>query len=230
MSVTTRIWLHKLNGRPASREFQSKSTRNLLQLACRSNGTELNAGHLALPSRELIDLIDKDFGLGITITHCPKLVAVALGKGQLGLDCEPLGRKRNWHGIADHFFTPEEASTIASAGTEEQEQIFLRHWVLKESYIKSVNGSIIGDMNRLALSDLGETAQVESCADDHSRWAWVGSFAGCVLGMYCSHTTPPKLAFYEAADMAGLNSTPCRSQVPGSFIPITQQLNIATSL
>tara|TARA_R110002072_G_scaffold302958_1_gene490381 strand:+ start:18551 stop:19099 length:549 start_codon:yes stop_codon:yes gene_type:complete len=181
---------------------------------------ELNAGHLALPGPELISLIDEEFGLSISITHCRQLVAVALGKGRLGVDCEPLGRKRNWQGIADHFFTPEEASLIANAG--EQERIFLRHWVLKESYIKSVNGSVFGDLNRLALTDLGETARVESNNGDDSVWAWVGCFAGCVLGMYSSDTARPKLVFYETTDAAGTSSAPRRKQVPGYFIPINQ--------
>jgi len=176
---------------------------------------------LDLTGRSLIRQLYKDFGLGISITHCPKLVAVALGKAPLGLDCEPLGRKRNWQRIADHFFSPEEAKTIADASIDERERVFLRHWVLKESYIKCFNGSVFGDLNRLVLTDLGETALVERRDDHNCRWAWVGSFAGCVLGMYSSDACPPNLAFYETSDTAGTSCMLSREQVPGTFVSIS---------
>lgn len=219
--MTTQIWLQKLSKGSATRDIQSKSARLLLQLACRSSGVDLNAGHLVLPGTELINRVSKDYGLDISITHCSQLVAVALGRGRLGLDCEATGRRRNWQGIADHFFTPEEASTLANVSPFDLEHIFLRHWVLKESYIKSNRGSVFGDLNRLTLANLGKMARVERCEGDNNRWGWVGSFAGCVLGIYCSHTSPPKLTFYEAASAAGTSSrAPC-IKVPGSFIPVS---------
>jgi predicted phage terminase large subunit-like protein len=74
---------------------------------------ELNAGHLSLPGPALISLVERDFRLGISISHCPQLVAVAIGKGRLGLDCEAMGKIRNWQALADHFFTQEGGSVKA---------------------------------------------------------------------------------------------------------------------
>ena len=218
--MSTQIWLHRPNNELTGRESQSKTARNLLALACRSSGVRLNQTQLALPGPELIGLIRKEFGLSISITHCPKLVAVALGKGQLGLDCEAAGRTRNWLGIAHHFFTGEEAITISSASTAEHENVFLRHWVLKESYIKSIKGSVFGDLNHLTLTDFGESAKVGHHDRGQGRWAWVGSFAAHVLGIYCSDMSPPELAFYDIADASDASSKPDSIYVEGNFIPI----------
>jgi phosphopantetheinyl transferase len=180
----------------------------------------LNDTHLALPGPELMGLISDNFGLSISITHCPKLVAVALGKGQLGLDCEAAGGTRNWLRIADHFFTREEATTIASASTAEHENLFLRHWVLKESYIKSIKGSVFGDLNRLTLTEFAESANVEHRVSGQGQWAWVGSFAAHVLGIYCSDMSPPKLTFYNIENVADENFRLQSVYVEGQFIPI----------
>lgn len=221
MSVPTQVWLQKLITGSAARDFQSKSARRLLQLACRSRGVELNAGHLSLPGPALISLVERDFGLGISLSHCPQLVAVAIGKGRLGLDCEAMGKIRNWQALADHFFSQEEAGTIATSSAEEQERSFLRHWVLKESYIKSIRGTVFGDLNRLTLTDRGESAQVE-CDEEHKGgWAWVGSFSKCVLGMYNSPSNSPELEFYDATSEAGAFSRLNNKEVPGSFVPVT---------
>ena len=218
--MNTQVWLHKPNGESADRESQSKTARSLLAFACRSSGVKLNQTQLAMPGPDLMGLISREFGLTISITHCPKLVAVALGKGQLGLDCEATGRTRNWLGIADQFFTREEAVTIASASTAEHESVFLRHWVLKESYIKSIKGTVFGDLNRLTLTDFGESAKIEHRDRGQGRLAWVCCFASHVLGIYCSDMSPPKLAFYDFADATDASSKPHSIYVEGHFIPI----------
>lgn len=228
MSVCNQIWLKKFDSGPASKEFQSRAARSLLQVACRSSGVELKSEHLILRGPELIDHVDKNFGLSISITHCAQIVAVAVGRGRLGLDCEPMGKIRNWQGIADQFFTSEEANTVANASTNEQERVFLRHWVLKESYIKSIKGSVFGDLNKLTLTNQSKAAHVKSSYSNHNKWAWVGSFAGCVLGVYCTNASEPELAFYETTDLSDTRCTTRRKQVPGSFIPINQYLSTRT--
>lgn len=217
--MTTQIWLHSHRTGSVTRAGQSKLARRLLQLACLARDIELSDRQLSLPGPELMDLLASEFQLAISIAHCAQLTAIAIGKGKLGLDCETTGKMRNWPDIASCFFTPEEARTIANTRNIEIENIFLRHWVLKESYIKSIRGSVFGDLNRLNLVDMGKTARVEH-SDVNSGWAWVGSFAGCVLGIYGSHCSAQELTFHELVDINHPTPEACHRQLPGAFVAI----------
>ena len=217
--MTTQIWLYSHQKGSVNRAEQSRLARRLLQLACLARDIQLSDEDLSLPSPQLMALLAVNFQLAISIAHCTLLTAVVIGKGKLGLDCEATGKTRNWRDIASCFFTPEEVKTIANTRDIELENVFLRHWVLKESYIKSIRGSIFGDLNRLNLIELGRTARINH-SDVDDGWAWVGSFAGCVLGIFGSHCSAQKLTFHELVDINHPTPEARDRQVPGAFVAV----------
>jgi phosphopantetheine--protein transferase-like protein len=153
-----------------------------------------------LPGTDLIRSVRKQFGIDVSITHCPELVAVATGKGKLGLDCEAPGKKRDWQGIADQFFTPEEANTIRQAGSKRLERVFLQHWTLKEAFIKANQKSIFGDLNRLTVSS---AIEVQLKGHPQEYWQAYSAVVGnCMLGI-ChqpERSAPPVLL--ECTDLS----------------------------
>jgi phosphopantetheinyl transferase len=153
--MATKVWLHPLESEQR-RKRQSILARKLLRAICNLEGIGLSENELRLPGLELIELFSSRDNIGLSIAHCPGMLAIALGPDRVGVDCEVMGRRRNWQGIANVFFTPGEAQAVSAARPEDREAVFLRHWVLKEAHIKAIRGSIFGDLNRLVVdSELG---------------------------------------------------------------------------
>lgn len=68
------------------------------------------------------------------ISHCPGMLACAVGDGELGVDLEAL---RPVHSKAlKRAFTAQEQSFVKDGGEEEFD--FFRLWTLKESFVKAV--------------------------------------------------------------------------------------------
>jgi phosphopantetheinyl transferase len=110
------------------------------------------------------------------------MLAIGLSRETIGVDCEAIGRRRNWDGIANCFFTEFEAKAIIAADERMKESTFLRHWVLKEAYIKAIRGSIFGDLNRLVLVNT-HSARIE---DDggHGEWhGWLLKEGNCFVAL-----------------------------------------------
>ncbi len=155
--LATKVWLKQcMPG--LKRAAQRHLSRELLDDVCRLEGVLVTKTELALSGLELIELFAAKYQLGLSIAHCSGMIAIALAPGAIGIDCEAKGKKRNWSGIATQFFTSEEAQTIVAAKPDEHEAVFLRHWVLKEAYIKANRGSLFPDLNSLVLVSDGFAA------------------------------------------------------------------------
>ena len=172
-----------------------------------------------MPGLQLMDLFRSEHGLSLSLSHCRQLVVVALAREPLGVDCEAIGRQRNWQGIADCFFSAAEADSIRNASTENREELFLKHWVLKESHIKAIRGSIFGDLNRLVLeTDGSETRLSIPGGLDSPWWAWQGQFGACSLGLRGSGAKVPALEFFESRGLMCGDFAPCDDFVTGNYI------------
>ena len=174
--MTVKIWLLPLKNAPQQKK-QSGLARELLRVICIREGFTLNEEELNLDGLDLINLFHCRHELALSIAHCEKMLAVAIGPGRVGVDCEARGRTRNWQGMAKSFFTAGEADVISRTPPEHWESVFLRHWVLKEAYIKAVHGSIFGDLNSLFIDAGGRPAL--SGGGDSSLWkSWEFEFGG----------------------------------------------------
>ena len=85
-------------------------------------------------------------GPAISISHSGDIVAcVVMDAGEVGIDVEFPGRPRNITGIADRYFSPEEAEWLTSQAPDR----FYMLWVLKEAFLKATGIGIAGGLDKL---------------------------------------------------------------------------------
>lgn len=78
-----------------------------------------------------------------SISHSGATWAVAVSENECGLDLQYY-RKSNIEAVAKRFYAEEDATTLKTAGTEdEKEDLFFRIWVRREALIKAVGGSVV---------------------------------------------------------------------------------------
>ena len=195
------VLVHQPDCPMPDRKSQSSNTRLLLKLALKAARISVPARLLGLSGTGLVQSIREHSGLEISLSHCPRMLVIALGREKLGVDCEARGRARNWPGIARQFFTPSEAAVIAATPPGEVEQVFLRHWTLKEAYVKANGGSIFGDLNKLTV---GSRSAAHDQGEDGERWqAWHSVVGNCGISVCIAResTYPPRL--FNCADLSG---------------------------
>ncbi len=84
--------------------------------------------------------IDAGHGPGdlrFNLSHTDGLVAVAMARGELGVDVEDTWRRSHTDQIAEHFFAPAEVAALRALPPERQHGRFFELWTLKEAYIKA---------------------------------------------------------------------------------------------
>ncbi|MBL9100844.1 MAG: 4'-phosphopantetheinyl transferase superfamily protein [Myxococcales bacterium] len=84
--------------------------------------------------------IDPAHGLGdlrFNLSHTDGLVAVAVARGEVGVDVEDTWRRSHTDQIAEHFFAAGEVAGLRALPGERQHGRFFDLWTLKEAYIKA---------------------------------------------------------------------------------------------
>ena len=81
-------------------------------------------------------------GKNFSITHTGGSALIALSDLPIGIDAE-ISRERDFSSVLKRF-TAREQAEIGEHTLE-----FLRHWVVKEAYIKLVGGTLAHDLKRL---------------------------------------------------------------------------------
>jgi phosphopantetheinyl transferase len=84
--------------------------------------------------------------LFFSITHTEKLLFIAFSTANIGIDAEALDREVNYVSILRRF-PADEREEIDST------QTFLNHWVVKESAIKWLDGTIAHDLSQLSYTN-----------------------------------------------------------------------------
>ncbi|MDJ0905739.1 MAG: 4'-phosphopantetheinyl transferase superfamily protein [Woeseiaceae bacterium] len=85
-------------------------------------------------------------GPAISISHSGDIVACAvMDADQVGIDVEFPGRPRNTSGIAERYFSRDEAEWLAARDSDH----FYRLWVLKEAWLKATGIGIAGGLDQL---------------------------------------------------------------------------------
>ena len=81
-------------------------------------------------------------GTYFSVTHTHDRLYIAFSDGEIGLDAEHLSRAPRYDAIVKKF-SPDEQAEITSTVD------FLTHWVVKESAIKYLGGTLATDLKRL---------------------------------------------------------------------------------
>ena len=80
-------------------------------------------------------------GVHFSLTHTGDIALIAISDSPVGIDAEII-KERNFASVAKRF-TAREQSEISSLSE------FLRHWVVKEAYIKLTGGTLAHDLKML---------------------------------------------------------------------------------
>lgn len=193
------VWIHFPVQPVKGRRKQSALARQLLWAACHVSECDLPESASEMPALELFDCVRRDSGIEVSIAHCPQMVAVTLARNRVGIDCEAAKPNRNWQGIADMFFSAEEAEAIRQAPTGEQEELFLCYWTVKEALIKAIRGDIWKDINAVVFQ--GSEVVVKNPELKNTRWnTWHGVVGGCALAICTENRSSPDFIFRQCRD------------------------------
>jgi len=108
--------------------------------------------------------------LHFNLTHTTGMVACAISRDcEIGVDAESVERRVELQGLAQRFFSPLEASELASFPAAGRQQRFYQYWTLKEAYIKARGAgmSIPLDSFSMLLADAEQSAACHIEASPH---------------------------------------------------------------
>lgn len=109
-----------------------------------------------------------------SVSHTAERLFIAVSSKNVGLDAEHLSRKVSYAAIVKKFPNAEREEILSN-------ETFLRHWVVKESAVKYLGGTLARDLSKLAFIQECLTYEgVKFPAKPH-----VFSFEGYVLSV-CS--------------------------------------------
>lgn len=91
-------------------------------------------------------LENAEHGPFFSVSHTTEKLFIAFSSANVGIDAEPLSRKTSYASVVKKF-PLEEREEIACA------QDFLKHWVVRESAVKYLGGTLARDLKRLSYID-----------------------------------------------------------------------------
>lgn len=100
-------------------------------------------------------------GPAVSISHAGDVAACAVtDTGEVGVDLEYIDERRATAKVANKFFSADESAWLESQPADR----FYMLWVLKEAWVKTIGGSVFGDVNRLRCRV--EPPRIEAESDD----------------------------------------------------------------
>jgi len=109
------------------------------------------------------------------LSHTGSTVVAAFSGSAVGIDIEPVGRGRDFVGIARRFFDPSEADAISRSHDEEQ---FLWLWTGKEAMLKLSGEGISGGLSGARPGERGSGSLGEKKV--HTSGFFFGNIIGAV--------------------------------------------------
>jgi 4'-phosphopantetheinyl transferase len=113
--------------------------------------------------------------LRFNVSHTRGLIALAVTRGrEVGIDVENLREREVSLGIADRFFSPEEAAELARLPASGRQDRFFEYWTLKESYIKARGMGLSLPLDKFSFrfpKEGGARLSIDpELGDDANRW------------------------------------------------------------
>jgi phosphopantetheinyl transferase len=118
-------------------------------------------------------------GPAISIAHSGDIVVcAATDQGEIGIDVEVPGRRRDIVGIANEYFAADEVAWLSSQPTDR----FYMLWVLKEAWLKAKGTGIAGGLDRLRCIVTPPDIEVH-ISDEAVPALSVYAFEGALVGV-----------------------------------------------
>lgn len=128
--------------------------------------------------RPYVDRAQSLLKFNLTHTGQHLLIAITLA-GEPGLDAELSGRSVNAKQVASRYFWIDECRDIADTGFEDQNDLFLRYWTLKEAAVKATGQGLSVALRRFCFTN--PTSKIfsfsdsqkapEHCPEDFKFWS-----------------------------------------------------------
>ncbi len=114
-------------------------------------------------------VLDGDLGFNLAHSQDSILYGFCLSK-DIGVDLEYLRPIEDVTSIASRYFSPAETRAILGVPVEQQNELFLSYWTLKEAYIKAIGQGLSYPLDAFEVSipDLLEPRLLEIHGDDSS--------------------------------------------------------------
>ena len=129
-----------------------------------------------------IDRLGRPYLLGasppaFSISHCGELVvcAVASCGARIGIDIEAIpGKNTNARGLAQRFFTADEAGSLDGMSAAQASRAFSNLWTLREAYLKARGIGITVPLKALSFANYGAEveANLAGVADASTGWSF----------------------------------------------------------
>src|SRR5437763_14542654 len=85
-----------------------------------------------------------DAPLQFNLSHSAQLALVAVGRNELGVDCENVRHLESLDDIARRHFSAVELAALSALAEAERVRRFSRCWNRKEAYSKGIGGGLVG--------------------------------------------------------------------------------------
>lgn len=151
-----------------------------------------------------------------SLSHCRQMVACAVAEGMhIGVDVEPLSRAVSPE-VVQRYATHSERSHWAALDAHARTRMFLKHWTLKEAYLKARGDGISGAALQRAGFDLGPPIRLvvtPPWSDTPDAWAFASwMLDGCHVAAAARHDGVPIAFRCQAPTPADVAGEPARSR------------------
>jgi 4'-phosphopantetheinyl transferase len=127
---------------------------------------EYGRPHIANPEPAVADV-------SFNISHTRDLVMVGVtSHSALGVDTENVFEQASYLELAEHYFSPTEASALRATPVASQRERFFHYWTLKESYIKALGHGLSIPLDRFSFHLHGDVVALEVSAELHDTHTW----------------------------------------------------------
>ena len=140
--------------------------------------------------------------LCFNLSHSATFAAIAVGGAPVGVDIECL-REVDVN-IAEKYFSPDEASSIARLPLESQQEAFFRVWTRKEALVKAlgVGLGLALDSFSVSLDDDAVLLRLNHAEEGIEEWTLLNLEAGPgICGAIAVRSQTAKLCFMQTLDL-----------------------------
>jgi hypothetical protein len=133
----------------AGKAADLRAAAHALRLEALALRSGLAAQDITIPAEFRTPIVP---GLYASISHTRGAVVVATARRPVGVDIEPLASRHNPLRVAQRWFAPEEAASIAALEGDARALAFTWRWCAKEALLK-VRGLKLGAALRIPVGD-----------------------------------------------------------------------------
>lgn len=103
------------------------------------------------------------------ISHSKNWLACAVSDGNVGVDVETI--KKINPSIADRFFTESEVRFLNTLNDDNRNEMFIRFWTIKESYLKAIGKGLALELNSFNIEPQGDDNFVLNNNEDAEKYS-----------------------------------------------------------